>query len=235
MTAHRASGTPFPGDGTSARLENGDSIACGPRSRLRGRGVAAIAALRTGAAWLVVVALALGVHDVHADFRGKVVSVSDGDTLTVLVDRTLIRVRLAGIDAPERGQAFGDASRRSLASIVAARIVDVRERGRDRYGRVLGEVRIDGVDANAEQVRRGYAWVFRRYSHDARMIALEAEARAERRGLWIEPDPVPPWLWRERHHSTQQRGMLPLHDNRTGRMSDVGPCQGAPCAAWGAA
>jgi endonuclease YncB( thermonuclease family) len=148
---------------------------------------------------VLVLALAVLSCDARADFRGRVVVVADGDTVTVLVDRTQVRVRLEGIDAPERGQPFGEASRRSLASLVAARTVEVREHGRDGYGRVLGVVRADGIDANAEQVRRGYAWVFRRYSHDAHLLALEDEARVARRGLWRDPEPVPPWVWRDQH------------------------------------
>lgn len=133
-----------------------------------------------------------------AELAGRVVAVHDGDTLTVLVDRREVRVRLAGIDAPERGQPYADASRRALAARVAGRHVVVFARGRDGYGRTLGVVRVEGVDANRAQVRDGWAWVFRRYSADATLLALEEEARRERRGLWRDPQPVAPWTWRER-------------------------------------
>ena len=74
----------------------------------------------------------------------------------------------------------------------------VVERGRDGYGRVLGRVFVGAVDVNAEQVRGGYAWVFRRFAKDPELLALEAEAKAAQRGLWRDLKPVPPWLWRER-------------------------------------
>lgn len=123
--------------------------------------------------------------------------VADGDTLTLRVDRQEVRVRLAGIDAPEHGQPFGQAARESLATLVAGRTVNVRAFGHDSYGRVLGNVYAAGVDVNAEQVRRGYAWVFRRFSNDKKLLALEADARAARRGLWRDRAPVAPWIWRE--------------------------------------
>jgi endonuclease YncB( thermonuclease family) len=136
-------------------------------------------------------------------FQGKVVGVSDGDTLTILDQRQPVRVRLAAIDAPEHGQPFGQRAKASLSELAYGKLADVDEQGRDKYGRVLGRVRVGGVDVNAEQVRRGYAWVFRRFSHDAALIALEAEARAARRGLWAEPAPVPPWTWRDRRPPAQ--------------------------------
>ncbi len=161
--------------------------------------------MRHAAAVALALAFALPFAPVEAraDFRGNVVSVADGDTVTVLVGRTEIHVRLAGIDAPERGQPYATASRQSLASMVARRSVLVVERGRDRYGRVLGEMRADEVDVNAEQVRRGYAWVYRRYSRDPRMLSLEGEARAAGRGLWRDPRPVPPWDWRAAHDASR--------------------------------
>lgn len=133
-----------------------------------------------------------------ADFDGRVVSVHDGDTISVLVARAPIRVRLVDIDAPERSQPFGAASRRALAERVAGREVRVVERGRDTFGRVLGRVFVDGSDVNAEQVRAGFAWVYRRYSADATLLALEAEAKAARRGLWHDRRAVAPWQWRLR-------------------------------------
>lgn len=123
--------------------------------------------------------------------------VADGDTLTLRVDREEVRVRLAGIDAPEHGQPFGQAARKSLAALVAGRTVGVRELGHDSYGRVLGNVYVGGVDVNAEQVRRGYAWVLRRFANDEKLLALEADAKAARRGLWRDRAPVAPWIWRK--------------------------------------
>lgn len=136
---------------------------------------------------------------VAATLAGRVVAVHDGDTITVLVERREVRVRLAGIDAPERGQAHGSAARRALALRVAGRDVEVDARGRDGYGRTLGVVRAGALDVNRAQVADGWAWVFRRYADDAALVALEDEARRARRGLWRDPAPLPPWTWREQH------------------------------------
>jgi micrococcal nuclease len=135
----------------------------------------------------LVVLVFLAAPQARADFCGRVTSVHDGDTLTVLAGNVPRRVP------------YGSASRRALAARVAGRDVTVVERGRDAYGRTLGRVVVGGSDANAAQVRDGYAWVFRRFENDAVLIALEAEARSARRGLWRSPEPVPPWVWRERH------------------------------------
>jgi endonuclease YncB( thermonuclease family) len=128
---------------------------------------------------------------------GRVVAIQDGDTLTVLVSRQQIKVRLLDIDAPERKQPFGQRSRQSLAELCAKREATVLSTGEDRYGRTLGRVVCAGVDANAEQVRRGMAWVYERYApKNSPLYAEQAKARAERRGLWADPNPVPPWEWR---------------------------------------
>lgn len=125
------------------------------------------------------------------------VSVHDGDTLTVLVDRRQVKVRLGSIDAPELGQPFGRRSREELAGICAGRLARVREVDRDRYGRTVGEVSCAGVDAIAHQVRAGMAWVFVRYAPAASpLYALERDAREAQRGLWEEHTPLPPWEWR---------------------------------------
>jgi len=147
----------------------------------------------------LAIALCVAAPQAGADFCGRVTTVHDGDTVTVLADRVARRVRLVGIDAPERGQPYGSAARRQLAARVGGREVMVVERGTDSYGRTLGRVLVAGADANAAQVRDGYAWVFRRFENDAALVALEDEAKAARRGLWRDAEPVPPWLWRERH------------------------------------
>ena len=153
--------------------------------------------LRSAACTLLCALALVAAGRAGADFTGRVVTVHDGDTISVLVGRTPVRVRLAGIDAPERMQPYGSASRRALADRVAGRDVQVVERGRDVFGRVLGRVFAQGADVNAEQVRSGYAWVYR-FERDATLLALEAEARAARRGLWADARAVPPWQWRDR-------------------------------------
>lgn len=108
-----------------------------------------------------------------------------------------VRVRLTEIDAPELGQPFGTRSKQSLSELCFGKHAELEVRNRDRYGRTLAQVYCGGKDANAEQIRRGYAWTYTRYAApDSPLHALEREARAARRGLWNAPDPVPPWNWR---------------------------------------
>lgn len=132
-----------------------------------------------------------------ADFSGKVVAVSDGDTITVLRLRKQVKVRLVEIDAPERAQPYGNRSKQALAGLVRGQEVRVVEQGKDRYQRTLGRVYRGDLDINAEQVRQGMAWVFRRYATDDSLYPIEAEARERRRGLWRDDAPVPPWEWRQ--------------------------------------
>lgn len=126
-----------------------------------------------------------------------VISISDGDTLTVLCnDHEQIKVRLAEIDAPEKAQAFGQQSKQSLAEICFKKSADIHVQTTDRYHRSVARVFCNGVDANAEQVKQGMAWVYDRYVKDISLYALQIEARQAQRGLWAEPAPVPPWKWR---------------------------------------
>jgi endonuclease YncB( thermonuclease family) len=135
-----------------------------------------------------------------ADFDGRVVAVADGDTLTVLHDHRQIRIRLTEIDAPEKAQAFGNSSRQSLSDLCFGRNATLADKGKDRYGRTLARVHCGEVDANAEQVRRGMAWVYDRYVTDRGLYRLQDEARAGHRGLWTDAAPVPPWEWRRAKH-----------------------------------
>lgn len=139
---------------------------------------------------------------VWADFTGKVVKIADGDTVTVLdSNRVQHRIRLTGIDAPERRQAFGSRSKQSLSKLVFSKTVTVRTNKRDRYGRVLGKLLIDGMDINKEQIRQGMAWHgYLRDQTAADRITyadIEKNARNEQRGLWRDPSPLPPWKWRK--------------------------------------
>ncbi|WP_337287213.1 thermonuclease family protein [Candidatus Methylomirabilis sp.] len=130
-------------------------------------------------------------------YEGRVVGVSDGDTITVLMGgHKQIKVRLAEIDAPEKSQAFGQRSKQSLSDMIFGKSVRVEQRDVDRYGRVVGRVFIGGTDVNAEQVRQGMAWVYRQYLRDTTLLTVEKEAREARRGLWSDPHPVPPWEYR---------------------------------------
>jgi endonuclease YncB( thermonuclease family) len=146
--------------------------------------------------FIVAAGLALAVLNAHAEFTGKVIAVADGDTLTVLLDERQIRVRLLEIDAPEKAQAFGDRSKQSLSELCFGKPARLEGNTKDRYGRTLARVYCDGIDANAEQVRRGMAWVFDRYVTDRNLYGVQDEARQAKRGLWVDTEPVPPWEWR---------------------------------------
>jgi endonuclease YncB( thermonuclease family) len=129
--------------------------------------------------------------------RWLVVSVHDGDTVLCLDrDNAQRKVRLVGIDAPEIGQPFGTKSRDGLRALVLRKSVLVHEHGEDRYGRTLGSLEVDGGDVALLMLSSGLAWQFTRYSDDEVLAAAEDEARAARRGLWADREPVPPWDWR---------------------------------------
>ena len=104
---------------------------------------------------------------------------------------------MAEIDALEKGQAFGNRSKQHLSDTCIKRPAEVRPQTKDRYGRTVARVICDGVDANAEQVRAGMAWVFGKYVVDRGLYAVQAEARAAKRGLWADAVPVAPWGWRK--------------------------------------
>ncbi len=134
---------------------------------------------------------------------GKVINVADGDTITVLDEaHTQHKVRLTGIDAPEKRQAFGNVSKQSLAEQVAGQSVAVEWDKVDRYGRKVGKVLLRGLDCNLEQVKRGLAWHYKQYQREqspadrTRYAAAEVEARAARLGLWRDAAPTSPWVFR---------------------------------------
>jgi len=135
----------------------------------------------------------------NADIVGKVVSVADGDTITVLQDRTQHRIRLYGIDCPESHQDFGNKATQLASELVFGKQVRVDKKDMDRYGRVVGVVYVNGLCVNEELVRKGMAWVYRRYCTDAvcnDWLKLEQKARGSSIGLWSHPDPIEPWDFR---------------------------------------
>ncbi len=138
----------------------------------------------------------------RGDFVGKVVGVSDGDTIEVMRAGRAVRVRLNGIDCPESHQAYGTRAKQFTSELVFGKTVAVQIHGTDQYGRILGEVILpDGRSLNRELVRNGYAWWYRRYSNDPVLQQLEDEARRARRGLWRDRNPVPPWEFRRERRS----------------------------------
>ena len=139
-----------------------------------------------------------------ATLAGRVVGVSDGDTVTLLTaENRQFKIRLSGIDAPEKKQPFGAHAKETLARQLFGQPVTVEWSKTDRYGRIVGKVEVGGVDANLEQVREGSAWVYTQYLRELpladRKLYLEAErlAKGERRGLWRDEQPQAPWQWRK--------------------------------------
>jgi|LakMenE01Jun11ns_1017448.scaffolds.fasta_scaffold9913871_4 endonuclease YncB( thermonuclease family) len=135
----------------------------------------------------------------------RVVGVHDGDTLTGLDEsKTQFKVRLDAIDAPELGQPFGQASKRALSEKVFGKDVVVIAKTRDKYGRTVGHVMVDGRDVNLEMLEEGMAWHYEKYDHNKRLRAAEQAARAAQRGLWQDLTSVPPWDWRKSRKQRQQ-------------------------------
>lgn len=143
-----------------------------------------------------------------ATLSGRVVAIADGDTITIL-DNTNIqhKIRLSGIDAPEKKQAFGQASKKSLSDLVYGNQVNVEYAKQDRYGRTVGKVLVNGIDANLEQVKHGLAWYYRKYQNelvlDDRLTYLHAESAAQtaKVGLWLDAEPISPWDFRKSKRS----------------------------------
>ncbi|KAA2211448.1 thermonuclease family protein [Teichococcus oryzae] len=154
----------------------------------------------------VLFLLLLSLPALAAELRGEVVGISDGDTLTLLTpDKRQVRVRLAEIDAPESRQPWGSRAQQALSALVFRQAVRVTVQDTDRYGRSVGTVWVGRLNANAEMIRQGQAWVYRQYLRDRSLLALEEEAKQVKRGLWALPEAerVPPWQWRRQGQSSQ--------------------------------
>jgi len=152
---------------------------------------------------ITILLLALALAANAETITGRVVGVADGDTITVLdANKVQHKIRLSGIDAPEKKQPFGNRSKESLSELAFDKTVDVETSKRDRYGRQIGKVLVNGRDVNLVQVERGMAWFYRQYQrdqspNDRRLYeAAEDAAKAGKRGLWRDADPAPPWEFR---------------------------------------
>ena len=135
---------------------------------------------------------------------GKVVGITDGDTIKVLINNREEKIRLAEIDAPEKGQPYGSKAKQVLSDLAFSKTVTVRVITTDRYGRTVARVYVDDLDVNAAMVEEGAAWVYTAYSTDSLFPQLQALAQAEKRGLWglSEYEQVPPWEWRRGRRSS---------------------------------
>lgn len=164
---------------------------------------------------------------------GKVVGVTDGDTITLLVEERPVKVRLAEIDTPERKQPWGTRAKQALSNKVFGKNVEVRVVTTDRYGRTVGHVFIGDRDINREMIREGHAWVYRRYLDDKTLLDDETHAQKNELGLWGLPEAerVPPWEWRQGKREPKQ-AREPLTDqtldcNTKRKCSEMASCEEA--------
>lgn len=135
------------------------------------------------------------------EIYGKVVGVSDGDTITVLSNNTPYKIRLSGIDCPEKSQAFGQQAKAFTSSLAFNQDVKIVSAGHDRYRRTIGEVFLsDGRNLNDLLLENGYAWWYQKYSHDEYRHELQDSARKSKLGLWNNLDSEAPWDYRKMHH-----------------------------------
>lgn len=153
---------------------------------------------------LLIVTLVLFNNSVADTLQGRVVGITDGDTVIVLdKSNTQLKIRLMGIDAPEKKQAFGNKSKEHLSDLIFNKQVTVEYYKKDKYGRTIGRITLAGVDVNLEQIKSGLAWHYKKYQKEQaledRFKYAQAEEYADNNkiGLWIDADPTPPWEYRK--------------------------------------
>ena len=136
----------------------------------------------------------------QVSLSGKVIKIVDGDTYDILLDNlTTKRIRMEGIDAPERGMPFYKVAKDYLGSVCFGKVVNIQQTGTDRYGRIIGKSFLaDGKELGLLLIEAGYAWHFKKYSSDVKLANAEMEAREKRLGLWIDENPMAPWEWRKK-------------------------------------
>jgi len=129
---------------------------------------------------------------------GRCTAVTDGDTVKVLIDKQEVKVRLFGIDAPEKSQPFGNQAKKFMSDAVFGKTITVRATGKDRYGRTLGWIYIDKRNINSEIIKAGYAWWYKQYAKKYPSLGVDQEkAKAAKRGLWVDQHAMAPWEWRK--------------------------------------
>ena len=148
---------------------------------------------------IIVYTLAFSITAHSETIDGRVVGIADGDTLTLLdAGNMQFKIRLAAIDAPEKAMPFGQRSKEQLSDICYGKQAFVTVVDTDRYGRTVGEVVCNDINANEAMIKSGLAWVYRKYDKGyGYLYAFEDEAKAAKRGLWADTNPVAPWEWRK--------------------------------------
>ena len=163
--------------------------------------------------WSAAFVLLLTVPADAADFSGSVISVLDGDTIEVLHNQHPERIRLSGIDCPEKGQAYGRRAKQAASALALGKEATIQTHSHDKYKRTLGDMILpDGMNLNHALVKDGWCWWYRKYApKNGELERLETEAREAKKGLWVDPAPIPPWV-----HRKARRGQAP-------HLSDVEP------------
>src|SRR5210317_1981017 len=151
----------------------------------------------------ILLALLIAIPSLSWAWSGEVVGITDGDTITVLNSKTLkgVKIRLYGIDTPERGQAFSKRAKQFTSKLVYGKVVEVKVMATDRYGRTVAMIYADNTLLNEELVKAGMAWVFWKYCHHPICETWEnfqLRARFDKRGLWADPNRIPPWEYRRK-------------------------------------
>jgi len=129
-------------------------------------------------------------------WSGKCVAVTDGDTIKVMHNGKAEKIRLYGIDCPEKNQPFGKKAKWFASDLVFKRLVEVKALNKDHYGRTIAWVYVGGTRLNEELLKAGLAWHYKRYSKEKNLSLLEERARVMKIGLWSDPHSIPPWEWR---------------------------------------
>ena len=168
-----------------------------------------------------ILALSLPSWSQHTIWNGKVVGVSDGDTITVMHDGMAEKIRLYGIDCPEKGQAFGKRAKQFTSKMVFGKVVEARPITTDRYGRTIAWIYFDGTCLNEELLKVGLAWHYKRYSSEKHLAELETEARQKKAGLWSDPYSVPPWDFRHGKRTVTKPRLLVEKETQTDRQGIV--------------
>ena len=173
----------------------------------------------------------VGVPSILYAWTGKVVGISDGDTIKVLHNREQVKIRLHGIDTPEKAQAFGKKAKKFTAGMVAGKMVEVKKTDTDKYGRTVAIITVNGKNLNESLVASGFAWVYRKYCKQAYCrdwLRLEANARKNKLGLWRDPHAMAPWKWR---HKDEDRGIgqTGFHGNTSSHVFHKPGCKHFNC------
>lgn len=134
-----------------------------------------------------------------AEMTGKVVGIYDGDTITIIddLDQGKFKIRLYGIDAPEKKQDFGQKAKQHLSSLIFNKVVKIKFTEIDRYGRIVGKIFLNDIEINIEMLKAGLAWHYSRYDQTSTYINAEKQARTEKRGIWSIKNSIPPWEYRK--------------------------------------